>query len=108
MPLFSLFLSLFFIPSLLFGGYSHVSGKWSPERYVPVYSVQEHYDRGYQEMNEKNWDQSLTDFMIIYYHYPDSPFFADSVFYTGVCYYNKSEFDLANKQFDRYLLIGAK
>ena len=108
MRFFSLFLSLFLIPIFMFGGYSHVSGKWSPEQFVPVYSVQEHYDLGYQELYKNNWDEALVNFMVITYHYSESPFYHDSIFYSGICYYFKNEFDLADKQFDRYLALGGK
>jgi outer membrane protein assembly factor BamD (BamD/ComL family) len=92
----------------LFGGYSYVNGKWSPELYTPLYSVQEHYDRGCQDLNKNNWDGALIHFMVINYHFPESPFYHDAIFYSGVCLYFMSEYDLANKQFDRYLTIGGK
>jgi outer membrane protein assembly factor BamD (BamD/ComL family) len=104
----SIFLLFLIVPAALFGGYSHVSGQWSPEHYVPIYSMQEHYDRGYQELNNKNWNEALVHFMIIAYHFRDSPFYPDAIFYSGVCYYFKLELDLANKQFDRYLALGGK
>jgi outer membrane protein assembly factor BamD (BamD/ComL family) len=108
MRLLPLFLSALLLPMTLFGGYSHVSGKWSPDRYVPLYSVQEHYDRGYQELYKNNWDEALVNFMVITYHYQESPFYHDAIFYSGICYYFKADFDLANKQFDRYLALGSK
>lgn len=108
MRLLSLIFCIFFLQVALFGGYSHVSGKWSPEAYVPMYSVQEHYDLGYQEMNKQHWDEALRNFMIISYHFPDSPFYPDALFYSGVCYYYKFECDLANKQFNRYLAQTGK
>src|ERR1700722_15483220 len=108
MRLSSLFLCTLLAPIFLFGGYSHVSGKWSPELYVPQFSVQEHYDRGYQELYRSNWDESLTHFMVIAYHFEESPFYTDSIFYSGICYFFKKDFALANKQFDRYLAIGGK
>lgn len=108
MRLFPLFLSLALIPIFLFGGYSHVSGKWSPEQYAPTQSMQEHYDQGYQQLYAQEWDEALTHFMVVVYHYPESPFYSDALFYTGVCYYFKSELDLANKQFNKYLALGGK
>jgi outer membrane protein assembly factor BamD (BamD/ComL family) len=108
MRLLSLFFCMLLLPIALFGGYSHVSGKWSPECYVPLYSVQEHYDKGHQELNQNNYDDALIHFMVIAYHYQESPFYNDSIFYSGVCYYFKGDLDLANKQFDRYLSFGGK
>ncbi len=99
---------LLVMPAALLGGYVNVGGRWSPEKYVPTLSVQEHYDQGFLAFNEKRWDGALIHFMVIIYHYKDSPFYADSLFYSGICYYEKSEVDIANKQFDLYLSLGGK
>jgi outer membrane protein assembly factor BamD (BamD/ComL family) len=108
MRLLSLFFCLFLLPAALFGGYSHVSGKWSPERFVPHYSVQEHYDLGSQEFHKQNWDDAFIHFMVITYHFAGSPFYQDALFYSAICYLNKKEYDVASKQFDRYLTSGGK
>ncbi|MFZ0565235.1 MAG: outer membrane protein assembly factor BamD [Chlamydiales bacterium] len=104
-------LLLFFIclcSSSLFASYSHVSGKWSPEKYSPTQSVQEHYDQGYQLLYKNMWDEALIHFMIINYHFQESPFYSDAVFYSGVCYYFQGDFDLANRQFSKYLSLSGK
>ena len=108
MRLFPLFLSLALVPILMFGGYSHVSGKWSPERFVPTMSMQEHYDQGDQQLHANQWGDALTHFMIVLYHFPESPFASDALFYTGVCYFQLGEIDLSNKQFNKYLALGGK
>lgn len=108
MRLFSLFLTVCLIPICLFGGYSHVSGRWSPDRFVPTESMQEHYDRGDQAFRSKNWDEALTHFMVMLYHFPESPFYGDALFYSAVCYYSINEYDLSNKQLDKYLALGGK
>jgi outer membrane protein assembly factor BamD (BamD/ComL family) len=108
MRFFSLFLCALLLPVFLFGGYSNVYGKWSPEKFVPVFSVQEHYDRGTQALNNNHWDEALINFMIIVYHFQETVFYHDALFYSAVSYYQKSELDLANKQFDRYLALGGK
>lgn len=108
MRLFPLFLSLALVPIFMFGGYSHVSGKWSPERFVPTLSMQEHYDQGDQQLRADQWNEALTHFMIVLYHFPQSPFASDALFYTGVCYFQLGEIDLANKQFNKYLALGGK
>jgi len=96
------------LPLTAFAGLSQVGGKWSPDGYVPVVSVQEHYDRGYQALYENNWDEALLNFMVVIYHFEDSPFYADSMFYAGTCYYFSGDFDLANREFDRYLTNNGK
>jgi outer membrane protein assembly factor BamD (BamD/ComL family) len=96
------------LPLPLFAGYTQVNGQWSPERYVPLFPVQEHFDRGQQALSQDNWEEALTHFMVIAYHYQESPFYQDALFYSGVCYYLKSDLDVASKQFERYLALGGK
>lgn len=108
MRLFSIFLSVFLVPIFLFGGYSHVGNKWSPEQYVPLFPVQEHFDRGYQAFNKNLWDEALAHFMVIAYHYDETPFYPDAIYYSGICYFFKKELDVCNKQFNRYLDLPGK
>lgn len=108
MKRFFLFSCLLFLPFTLFGGVSQVGGKWSPENFVPTLSVQEHYDQGYQALYQNEWDKALINFTVIIYHFQDSPFYADSLFYSGICHYFKADFDLANRQFERYLETSGK
>jgi len=96
------------LPLTAFAGVSQVSGRWSPEQFVPNSSVQEHYDLGYQALYKNNWDDALLNFMIVLYHFEDSPFYGDSMFYAGICHYFKADFDLANRQFDQYLTSSGK
>lgn len=107
----SLILFLLVIPTALFGRYNQTKERWAPDtpyKYSPIYSVQEHFDIACSEFNQEHWDEALAHFLIIFNHYQESPFYADALFYTAICYYSKSEIDLANKQFDRYLSIGGK
>ncbi|MCH9625748.1 MAG: Cell division coordinator CpoB [Chlamydiales bacterium] len=108
MRLRSLLLTFFLVPVALFGGYSHLSDRWSPEKYFPNTSVQEHYDLAYQEMYQNHWDIALNNFMVVVYHFSDSPFYADSVLYAGICHFFKANFELANRQFDKYLSLPGK
>lgn len=103
-----IFLLLLLIPFVGYAGYSNVSGKWSPEKYVPVASVQEHYDRGLQSIQAEDWSGALTNFMVIVYHFDDTPFYSDALFQTGVCYYQLGDFEVANKQINKYLDLSGK
>lgn len=105
---FFLILACLLSPLAVFGSYTKVNGKWSPEEYVPTITVQEHYDLGYQLLYKNQWDEALVHFMVILYHFEDSPFFPDALFYSAICYFHKSEFDLSNKQFSKYLLLSGK
>ncbi len=102
--IFSLF--FFFISSALSAAIVQINGKWSDNKYAPTLSVPEHYDLGVQLLHENKWGDALQNFMIIALHFPESPFYADALFSSGICYYFLSEFDFANKQFTRYLNLG--
>ncbi|NGX55465.1 MAG: Outer membrane protein assembly factor BamD [Chlamydiae bacterium] len=91
--------------------YSHAAfvqhdGKWSDSRYIPTLTLTEHYDVGYRNFQDNQWYEALRNFLTILIHFPDSPFQADAIFYSGVCYYFLEEYDLANVQFDRYIRMG--
>ncbi len=103
-----LLISLLLLPFTAFSGVSQVGGKWSPEMYTPTLSVQEHYDFGYQALYANDWQTAQQHFMIILYHFAETPFYADSLFYSGIAFYFQGEFDLANRQFDRYLALSGK
>ncbi len=65
--------------------------------------MQEVYDEGYQLLYENVWDEALMRFAFVVSHYEESPFYADSLFYSGLCCYFRGHFDLANQRFDDYL-----
>ncbi|NGX61030.1 MAG: Outer membrane protein assembly factor BamD [Chlamydiae bacterium] len=91
-----------------YGGYSRVDGNWSPERYAPEYSVAEHFDYGSQALEKQNWQEAHTHFMTICYHFKDSPFYADAVYFCGVENFEKGELDEANVQFNTYLQLPGR
>lgn len=97
-----------FVPFNGFGAYVKVNGKWSPEEYAPTITVQEHYDLGYQLLYKDQWYEALNHFLVIAYHFEESPFFADALFYSGVCYFHLGDYDLSNKQLSKYLLLSGK
>lgn len=96
------------LPFSASAAFTQVNGKWSQDRYIPTTSVQEHYDRGYQALYANNWDEALLNFTIVAIHFPESPFYNDSIFYSGICHYFKADFDFANREFDRYLTQSGK
>lgn len=86
-----------------YGAMTLVNGKWSDVRYVPTRSVQEHFDAGLDFVNKKEWEWALKNFFIVMRHFPTSPFYAESLFYLGLCNYHLGELDTANIYFSRYL-----
>ncbi|MCC5832128.1 MAG: tetratricopeptide repeat protein [Chlamydiales bacterium] len=104
----ALLICIVLLPFSVSAGFAQVNGKWSEEKYIPTLSVQEHYDRGYQALYANDWDEALLNFKIVMTHFPDSPFYSDSIFYSGICHYFKADFDFANRQFDLYLTQSGK
>lgn len=87
---------------------SRVGNLWSYEKFTPDQSVQEYYDRATLSFIEGSYDEALTNYLIVVHHFPESPFYADSVYHSGVTYYHLGHYDLANEQFSRYFeLPGA-
>ncbi|MFN0065643.1 MAG: tetratricopeptide repeat protein [Chlamydiales bacterium] len=92
---------LFVLP--ISAAYTQVGGIWSNELYAPTGSVQEHYDMGMRKLRDKDYEEALRNFLIVVHHFPDSTFYADAIYFTGVTYYFLGHFDLADQQFSRYL-----
>ncbi len=97
---------ILFLTLSLEASFTRVGNNWSEQRYAPTLSVQEHFDRGYQLLSDKEWEEALCDFLVIGYHFNESPFYGDSIYYAGVCYYFLAHFDIADKYFSHYLNLG--
>ncbi len=96
------------LPLSGFAGFIQVDGRWVDEKYIPDASVQEHYDRGYQALYQNDWEEALLNFMVVTENFPESPFYGDSIFYSGICHYFKADLDVANRLFDTYLSSSGK
>lgn len=88
------------------GAIVQINGKWSDTRYAPTLPISEHFDLGCKYFAEEDWGEALKNFLIISLHFPNSPFYSDALFNSAVCYYQLSDYDLANKQFSKYLNLG--
>lgn len=102
----SFYLIFSFISSSAHSALVQVNGRWSTEKYAPVLPVPEHFDLASKLLHENNWGEALQNYMVIITHFPQSPFYADSLFNSGVCYFFLGDFDVANKQFEKYLNLG--
>jgi outer membrane protein assembly factor BamD (BamD/ComL family) len=105
-----LFLSLICFLSVLVplpAAIVQINGKWSDDKYAPVVSVAEHYELGTKLLGEEKWERARDNFLVIAIHFPESPFYADSLFYSGVCHFHCKDYDLANEQFATYLNQGS-
>ena len=106
--LFSLFTFGFLLAniSVCHGALVQVNGKWSDERYVPKYSVSEHFDLAKQLFQQEKWLEARNNFLVITLHFPESPFYGEALYYSGVCYFESGDYDMANRQFSTYLNHG--
>lgn len=99
---------LFFSALCLNGAIVQINGKWSDSKHAPTMAVAEHFDLGCRLLEEKNYKEALNNFLVITIHFSESRFYSDALYYSGICYYNTNDLDLANKQFTRYLDIGSQ
>lgn len=91
--------------SPLYGAFSVINGELSDERFLPVYSPQEHFELSSQSFNNKQWEEALRHSLIINLNFPETPFYAEATYQAGVCYYFLSELDLSNRELNRYLTL---
>lgn len=96
-----LFSLCFSLPA--FGAIVQINGKYCDDKFAPTMPLHEHYDQGYKQVQERNWEEGLHNFLVITTHYPESPFYSDALFYAGVCRYFLNDLELANKCFSNYL-----
>lgn len=101
-------LILIFSALCLNGAIVQINGKWSDSKHAPTMAVAGHFDLGCRLLDEKNYKEALNNFLVITIHFPDSRFYSDALYYSGVCYYHNNDLDLANKQFSLYLDTGAQ
>lgn len=99
-------LALCLAASQMEGAWVRVGDNWSDARYTPTMKVQEHFDLGATYAQEEKWEEALTQFKIILHHFKDSPFYAESIYQVGLCYYFLGHYDFANTYFSHYLNSG--
>lgn len=73
------------------------------EKIIPELSVQDYYDKGYQQLQAQDFDDALWNFKTVIEHFSETPFYLDSLFYAGVSLFHMEHYDLADAYFGRYL-----
>lgn len=104
----SLIVALACLTVPLLGGVVLIDGNWSNEKYLPKYTVAEHYDRACLALSQEDHSNALNDFLTIVLHFYDSPFYADALFYSGVCFYHMRHYALADKHLSYYLELSGQ
>ncbi|MBY0529208.1 MAG: outer membrane protein assembly factor BamD [Rhabdochlamydiaceae bacterium] len=101
------YISVFIAAAVLHTGveaaYTVRNGKLVNAKEVATLSVQEHYSAALDAYQKKEWDTVITQSIIVLRNFPTTPFAQDILFYLGVGYFHKKEFDQSNKMLTRYL-----
>ena len=92
-----------FLSTSLFAAYTQIDGIWYRQEYAPEKSAGEHFDDGQRLIKEKEYDEAVRSFLVVIQHYPDTIFFTDALYQTGVCYMYIGHLDIADQYFAAYL-----
>ena len=91
------------LSSQLFAAYTQIDGIWYKEELAPTKSVAEHFDEAKALLKKENYEEAVRSFLIVVQSFPDTAFFADALYYTGVCYLHIGHLDIADEYFSAYL-----
>ncbi len=78
-------------------------GKLVDREEVATLSVQEHYSAAMQAFQKKKWDELIKQTTIVTKNFPSSPFAQEALYYLGVGYFHKEEYEQANEKLSHYL-----
>ncbi|MCE2983543.1 MAG: tetratricopeptide repeat protein [Parachlamydia sp.] len=67
-----------------------------------------HYNRGCRFFNQENWRSAMDEFEKVIHFFPHSTEAAEAYYFLGICYFQKNEFDFANKAFSNYLTASVE
>lgn len=103
MQKFLITLLLFLTCASVEGAYVLKNGKFVNSKDLPTYSADEHYRLGCGDYEAQDYASAAEQFNVIAVNFPNEPFYHDSLFFLGVCYYYDQEYDFANEAFTQYL-----
>lgn len=86
-----------------FSEYTINAGKLVPKETVATQSVQEHYSAILQAHENQNWEDLIVETRIVIENFEKTHFAKEATYFLGVAYYNKEDYENANKQFTTYL-----
>lgn len=97
-------LGVFFgITTALPAGYTISNGQWMNEEMVATDSVQSHYGAMIDAHRDQNWDALVRQAQIVIKNFPETPFADEAIFFLGVGYFHKKEYETANQHLTTYL-----
>jgi len=96
-----LLLAALFTP--LHGAYLFKNGRFFNTRYVASLSVEEHFKKGIEAMQQKKWIEAEDQFRTVITSFSASSLAKEARYYLGIVFYEQEEFDCANEELSSYL-----
>lgn len=90
-------------PFSLDAAYTLKDGKLINKEELATLSVQEHYSAALTAYQKKKWDELIKQSIIVKKNFASTPFAHEALFYLGVGYFHKQDYELANEEFTHYL-----
>jgi len=101
------FYLLLLFPIAMFGEYTLHDGKLVPTKQVALRPVQEHHSRVLKAYEKKDWNLLEKETLIVIKNFPKTSFSREAIYYLGVAYFERQDYDMANFQFTDYLTCHA-
>ncbi len=83
--------------------YTLRQGKLVNVKEVATQSVQEHYSAVLDAFQNAQWEEVISQSIIVIRNFPTTPFAQDVLYYLGVGYYHQGELELSNRYLTSYL-----
>ncbi len=104
MKLFNCFACLLITaPFALHSTYVLKEGKLIEKEQVATLSVHEHFSAALEAYQKKRWNELVKQATIVKKNFPTSPFAQEAIYYLGVGYFHKKEYEQANEELTAYL-----
>jgi len=87
----------------LHGAYLFKNGRFLNKRYAATLSVEEHYKKGLEALQQKKWNDAEDQLRTVMTSFEASSLAREARYYLAVVFYEKNELDLANEEFSSYL-----
>lgn len=87
----------------LHGAYLYKNGRFINTKRVATLSLEEHYQKGMNALQKKDWDEATTQFRIVVESFKDASLAQEARYFLGVALYERGDLDIAHDEFSLYL-----
>lgn len=94
---------IFCMSASLEGAFILQNGKLKNAEKIATLSVEEHFRKGCEAFDQKDYKEALKQFVIVTTNFQKSSYYHDSLFLLGVSEYYIGDFESANESFSKYL-----